>query len=273
MHLAETRRRWPLLWVLVTSLALAGCAAWSPGLEIDTRYRSVSQDSRAQFLVIHYTQANLELSLKILARGGLSVHYLLSDESPPRIYRLVDESQRAYHAGFSRWQGQGHLNPMSIGIEIVHPGVFPGTEGEQFVPYREDQIEALIPLVQDIVRRHRIRPDRVVGHSDIAPTRKVDPGPLFPWKRLADLGLVTWPDPLRVSQNLPAFERQLPDALWFQQALGRVGYEVPTHGLWDEPTRRVVAAFQMRFRPARYDGLADPETAALLQALAPPRAP
>jgi N-acetylmuramoyl-L-alanine amidase len=254
---------------LALVLALSGCASQTPGLAIDTQHRSVSQDSRVLFLVIHYTQANFELSMKILARGGLSVHYLLSDETPPRIYRLVDESQRAYHAGFSRWQRQGDLNAMSIGIEIVHPGVLPEEGGERFVPYREDQIAALIPLVQDIVQRHQIRPDRVVGHSDIAPGRKVDPGPLFPWKRLADLGLVAWPDPQRVSAALPGFQRQLPNHLWFQQALARIGYEVPTHGEWDEATRRVMVAFQMRYRPSRYDGVADAESAALIQALSP----
>jgi N-acetylmuramoyl-L-alanine amidase len=276
MFWTQTRRALLFLLPLVLTQGLAGCAAWAPGLDVDTRYRSVSQDSRAQFLVIHYTQANLELSLKILARGDLSVHYLLSDESPPRVYRLVDETQRAYHAGFSRWQNQGPLNAMSIGIEIVHPGVLPGAQGEageRFVPYREDQIAALIPLVRDIVRRHGIRPDRVVGHSDIAPGRKVDPGPLFPWKRLADQGLAAWPDAQKVATHLPAFQQQLPDAAWFQQALSRVGYEVPRHGQWDEPTRRVMAAFQMRFRPSMYDGQADAETAALLQALTAPAAP
>ncbi len=200
-------------------------------------------------------------------------HYLLSDESPPRIYRLVDENRRAYHAGLSRWQGQGPLNAMSIGIEIVHPGVLPGVGPPAFVPYRDDQIDALIPLVQDIVRRHGIRPDRVVAHSDIAPQRKVDPGPLFPWKRLADHGLVVWPDPQRVAEQRPRFEQQLPDAAWFQDALARVGYDVPRNALWDAATQRVLAAFQMRYRPARYDGLADAESAALLQVLGGSKAP
>ena len=255
---------------LLALAGLAGCAVVPGGPAIDTSITSVSQDSRVQFLVIHYTQANLELSMKILARGGLSVHYLLTDETPPRIYRLVDESRRAYHAGFSSWQGQGPLNAMSIGIEIVHPGILPGTDGQPvFVPYREDQLEALVPLVRDIVRRHAIRPDRVVGHGDIAPQRKVDPGPMFPWKRLADEGLVRWPDAARVAQLLPAFAQQLPDPGWFQAALAAHGYEVPRTGTLDDATRRVVAAFQMRYRPARHDGQPDAETAAMLQAMAP----
>ncbi len=264
-------RRWLLqgIGALAGVGGLTGCAALAPGgLRIDTSQQSVSQDSRAQFLVIHYTQANFELSMKILARGALSVHYVLSDETPPRIYRLVDESRRAYHAGLSSWQGQGPLNAMSIGIEIVHPGVLPGPQGETFVPYREDQINALMPLVKDIVQRHAIRPDRVVGHADIAPQRKVDPGPLFPWKRLADEGLIVWPDAQRVAQLRPGFEQQLPDTAWFQRLLAEHGYETPRTGQWDEATRRVMAAFQMRYRPQRFDGQPDAESAALLQALA-----
>jgi N-acetylmuramoyl-L-alanine amidase len=228
----------------------------------------VSQDSRVQFLVIHYTQEDFEKSMKILARGAVSVHYLVSDEFPPRIYRLVDESRRAYHAGLSAWQGQGPLNAMSIGIEIVHSGLQEGPDGGRFVPYREDQIEVLIPLVKDIVARHAIRPDRVVGHSDIAPQRKVDPGPLFPWQRLADEGLIRWPDPLRVAAYRSVFEQQLPDVSWFQAALAAHGYEVPRSGELDPATRRVVAAFQMRYRPALHDGQPDAQTAALLRAMA-----
>jgi N-acetylmuramoyl-L-alanine amidase len=255
---------------MATAVLAAGCASVLPGgAVIDTTHTAVSQDSRVQFLVIHYTQADFDLSMKILARGALSVHYLLSDESPPRIYRLVDENRRAYHAGFSSWQGQGPLNAMSIGIEIVHPGLLPGPDGDRFVPYREDQLAALMPLVKDIVARHAIRPDRIVGHSDIAPQRKVDPGPLFPWKRLADEGLIRWPDPARVAELLPGFELQLPDVGWFQAALAAHGYEVPRGGALDEPTRRVIAAFQMRYRPARHDGQPDAQTAALLQAMAP----
>jgi N-acetylmuramoyl-L-alanine amidase len=256
--------------MLAAAATLAGCATGPGGLVIDTSQTAVSQDSRAQFLVIHYTQANFELSMKILARGGLSVHYLLSDETPPRIYRLVDENRRAYHAGLSSWQGQGPLNAMSIGIEIVHPGVLPGPEGERFVPYRQDQIDALIPLVRDIVKRHEIRPDRIVGHNDIAPQRKVDPGPLFPWKRLADEGLINWPDAAAVAEARRGFEAALPPLAWFQRMLGAIGYEVPMHGQADEATRRVIATFQMKYRPARYDGLPDAETAALLQVVAPP---
>jgi N-acetylmuramoyl-L-alanine amidase len=266
----DTRQPTRRSLLAAAALMVTGCSSLPStpeSLVIDTRHRSVSQDSRVQFLVIHYTQANFELSMKILARGGLSVHYLLSDETPPRIYRLVEEDRRAYHAGFSSWQNQGPLNAMSIGIEIVHPGVLPGPSGEQFVPYRQDQIDLLVPLVRDIVRRHAIRSDRVVGHADIAPQRKVDPGPLFPWKRLAEEGLVMWPEAALVAQLRPGFDQQLPDLAWFQRSLAEHGYETPRTGQLDDATRRVVAAFQMRYRPARHDGQPDAETAALLAAL------
>ena len=248
--------------------SLAGCAAVGPRpLQIDDRIVARSQDSRVRFLVLHYTQASFQESMQILAAGELSVHYLLSDETPPRIYRLVDENRRAYHAGRSSWMGQGPLNAMSIGIEIVHPGVEDGPQGMRFLPWREDQIDALVPLVEDIVRRHDIAPERVVGHSDIAPQRKPDPGPTFPWKRLADLGLVPWPDTARVQQARAAFEATPPDVAWFQRALAEQGYEVGRGGVLDEPTRKVIRAFQMKYRPARFDGEPDAETAALLEAL------
>jgi N-acetylmuramoyl-L-alanine amidase len=259
---------------LFSRIALAGAAAslsacGSTPTIIDARsYRSIGFESRALFLIIHYTQLNLERSIEVLTRGQVSSHYLLSDESPPRIYRLVDENLRAFHAGVSYWAGHGNLNSASIGIEIVHPGVVEQADGSQsFVPYPESQIDALIPLVRDIMKRHQIRADRVLGHSDIAPQRKIDPGPLFPWKRLAQEGLIRWPDEAMVAERLPAFEAQLPSLGWFQGQLSRLGYQVDQDGQSTEATRRVVAAFQMRYRPSRYDGKPDAHTAALLAVL------
>ncbi|MBU6381211.1 MAG: N-acetylmuramoyl-L-alanine amidase [Betaproteobacteria bacterium] len=249
------------------ALAVSSCG--TAPLTIDAQsYRSKGFESRALFLIIHYTQLNLERSLEVLTRGQVSSHYLLTDETPPRIYRLVDENLRAFHAGISYWAGHGNLNSASIGIEIVHPGISTESDGSlSFVPYPERQIDALIPLVRDIMKRHQIRPDRVLGHSDIAPQRKIDPGPLFPWKRLAREGLIRWPDEREVAARLPAFEAKLPSLAWFQQMLSQHGYQVEQHGEATEPTRRVIAAFQMRYRPSRYDGLTDAHTAALLAVL------
>jgi len=253
----------------VAALALAGCAAGPPRL--DTSYTSANQDSRAQYLVIHFTSEGFESSLETLTRGDgkVSSHYLVRD-TPPTVYQLVDESRRAWHAGESSWKGQTQLNAASIGIEIVNLGRKGPPGSQEWAEYPPAQMEVVMALVRDIIKRHGIRPDRVVGHSDIAPQRKVDPGPKFPWKRLADEGLIVWPDPADVARRLPAFEAAMPDVLWFQDRLAKHGFSVARNGELDEATVRVIAAFQMKYRPARYDGEPDAETAAMLDVLTGP---
>ncbi len=128
-------------------------------------------------------------------KDEVSAHYLVSDETPPVIYRLVPEDERAWHSGASHWRGHQMLNASSIGIEIVHPGFRLRPDGtREVLPFPKAQIDALLPLMKDIVQRHRIRPERIVGHSDVLPQWKEDPGPMFPWQRLADEGLIAWPD-------------------------------------------------------------------------------
>jgi N-acetylmuramoyl-L-alanine amidase len=251
-----------LLRILVVA-GLAGCASVP---RIDTTYTSRNQDSRVQYLVLHYTQSDFASSLRTLTEGAVSSHYLVNDD-PPTIYRLVDESRRAWHAGLSSWQGQTQLNAASIGIEIVNRG-YREENGERiWYDYPPQQIDAVVALVKKIVAEHKIRPDRIVGHSDIAPQRKIDPGPRFPWKRLADEGLIPWPDATLVAQRKAHYEQALPDIGWFQRRLQQHGYAVPQSDELDEPTRRVVAAFQMHYRPAVCDGTPDAETAAILDVL------
>jgi N-acetylmuramoyl-L-alanine amidase len=127
--------------------------------------------------------------------------------------------------------------------------------------------------VKELVQRYGVTRDRVVGHSDIAPQRKTDPGPQFPWKQFADAGLAVWPDPARVQAAQQRLAGSVPELPWFQQRLAQVGYGVPRTEALDEPMRRVIAAFQMHFRPARFDGEPDAETAALLSALTGEPAP
>lgn len=254
-----------LLLALAVSL-LAGCAGGPP---INNDYVSRNQDSRAQFLIIHFTSEGFGSSLRELTVGKVSSHYLVND-NPPTIYRLVDESRRAFHAGVSSWKGQTQLNAASIGIEIVNLGNRDSPDGTQYQEYRPEQIEAVMQLVRKIIKEHQIRPDRVLGHSDIAPQRKVDPGPKFPWKRLADEGLIIWPDPLEVALRLPGFQQQMPDVLWFQSKLAEHGFGIAVNGQLDAPTRRVMAAFQMKYRPAKFDGEPDAETAAMLDVLTSP---
>ncbi len=248
--------------------AVATAPAVAPGPSIDTRYDATGQDSRALFLIIHFTAEDMASSVRILTRGNVSSHYLVSDETPPVIYRLVKEERRAWHAGDSFWKGHAMLNASSIGIEIVNPGPITLPDGSKgYAPYPDAQIDQVLALVRDIVQRHGISPERVLGHSDIAPQRKDDPGPLFPWRRLAEAGLLRWPDAQQVATELPRYAQSLPDAAWFQNALARFGYKVPNHGTWDDASRRVLAAFQMKYRPSRYDGQPDAECAALLQVL------
>ncbi len=270
-------RRQALAGAAGLALLAGGCSTTvtttEGGVPIDTRYSAKGQDSRAMFLVLHYTVADLRQSIHILTQQEVSAHYLLTDETPPRIYRLVPEHRRAWHSGLSGWKGHRLLNASSIGIEIVHPGfkLGPAVNGVReriYLPFPPAQIDALIPLVQDIVQRHQIRPDRILGHGEVTPAYKEDPGPTFPWRRLSALGITPpWPDAARVAAQQLLFELQLPDPAWFQAALAQHGYAVERTGLWDEQTRRVLMNFQMRYRPADHRGQPDAETGALLQVL------
>jgi N-acetylmuramoyl-L-alanine amidase len=246
--------------VLLGIATLAGCTVQP---KIDTRYHAVSQDSRVQFIVLHYTEIDFARSLHRLTKEEVSSHYLVNDE-PPTIYGLVDEGRRAWHAGSSYWQGYTHLNSNSIGIEIVNLGNG-GDPNSPYAEYPEHQIRQVIELVRDVEHRHGVRPDRVLGHSDIQPLTKQDPGPRFPWHQLALAGLIVWPDPDAVAAARAHFGSDVPAVLWFQQRLRAHGFDVPQNGQLDEATRLSLSAFQMKYRPARYDGAPDVETAALLE--------
>ena len=259
---------------LIAALTLALLAGCATGPRYDTTYNSVGQSSRVRFLVLHYTVADKPSSIKILTEQQVSAHYLLTDDPEPVIYRLVDETRSAYHAGNSSWKNYTQLNNSSIGIEIVNAGWKDTPNGRVFAPFPQTQVDALVGLVKDIVQRHGVAPENVLGHSDIAPLRKQDPGPLFPWQRLAQEGLVKWPDAARVALVRPAFDAFLPDAGWFQRKLVMHGFSLPQTGVLDEATRTTLAAFQMKYRPADYAGNPDAETATLLEVLTtPPNAP
>lgn len=226
--------------------------------------QAVSHSSRVSVAVIHYTATGTPRALDILSRQNVSSHYLITDDDPPRIYQLVDESRRAWHAGQSEWYGRSDLNAASIGIEIVNSGPVDG--GWQ--PYPEAQIEALTALLKDVVARHQIHARNVVGHSDIAPQRKQDPGPVFPWKQLADAGLGRWYDEAKAARLAAQYRGQsLPPVSVIQEKLRHAGYAAPATGTLDNATRRVLRAFQMHYRPARHDGQPDAETLAILDAL------
>ena len=259
---------------LFTAIAfvLAGCAGThhpTSSLVIDDSIKAVSQDTRVRYIVLHYTSADLATSLKILSTGRVSAHYLVTDDARPHVYRLVDETRNAWHAGASRWYQQVSLNPVSIGIEIVNPGRSDDGNGQHhWAPYTEPQIQTLITLLKELIARHDIRPENIVGHSDIAPQRKIDPGPLFPWKQLAAAGIGRWYDEARAATHWVTLQRQgVPDTAWFQRRLTQLGYACPQHGDMDRETQNVLAAFQMHYRPGNHDGKPDAETAAIMMAL------
>lgn len=255
----------------VATLALLTSCATSTsgnGVHLDHSLSTQDQSSRVKYLVLHYTVTNTPDSIKLFTgRGGaeVSVHYLLTDEAQPVIYNIVDETRTAYHAGGDAgWKADRSLNYMSVGIEIVNSGWSDGPNGRVWAPFPQRQIDTLIPLVKDIMARNHIKPENVLGHGDVAPQRKQDPGVAFPWQRLAAEGIVPWPDPAVVASKRVEYESALPDVAWFQHKLAAVGYVVPTDGVDSEATRNVMIAFQTRYRPARIDGVADAETAALL---------
>lgn len=244
---------------------LAGCAS---GPRVDRSLSTPDQSSRVRYLILHYTVTDTPQSIRLFtARGGaeVSVHYLLTNEAEPVIYGIVDETRAAYQAGAdSGWKRDRNLNLTSVGIEIVNAGWVDGPNGRIWTPFPRKQIDTLIPLIKDIMARHHIRPENVLGHSDIAPQRKQDPGVLFPWKRLVDEGIVPWPDETVAAAKRAEYENALPDIAWFQRKLAEVGYVVPQDGLATDATRNVLIAYQTRYRPARIDGVPDAETAALL---------
>jgi N-acetylmuramoyl-L-alanine amidase len=181
----------------------------------------------------------------------VSAHYLIDEDGS--VIALVPEPARAWHAGVSAWQGESGLNDRSIGIELVNPGHEWG-----YRAFPEAQYQACIALCQAIVRRWPIPPRRVLGHSDVAPERKEDPGELFDWQRLAAAGVGLWP---ACGEGAPRSVATL------QAELARFGYAVPRHGRLDRATGLVIAAFQRHFRPRLVDGIADRATLARLDGL------
>jgi N-acetylmuramoyl-L-alanine amidase len=198
--------------------------------------------------------ANEALKRLCSPAAKVSCHYLVFEDG--RTVQLVPEARRAWHAGVSTWEGMPDVNSRSIGIEIANPGHAGGLP-----PYPAVQIEAVTALCLDIVRRWRIRADRVIGHSDVAPERKDDPGELFPWDALYRAGVGHWVEPAPVRDGrFYAFRDRGPAVRSLQAQLTTYGYGVPVTGVFDAATAAVVRAFQRHFRPARIDGAADPST-------------
>jgi N-acetylmuramoyl-L-alanine amidase len=215
-------------------------------------------------IILHYTgMASERAALRRLCApsSGVSAHYFVCECG--RVVQMVPESRRAWHAGVGVWRGEQDLNSASIGIEIANVGHDGGLP-----PFNSDQILALIGLCRDVVRRLAIAPERVLGHSDIAPARKRDPGERFPWKRLAQSGVGHWipPAPLLGPSRFKLGDTD-PQIRLLQEQLAAYGYGVNITGQYDSQTLIVLTAFQRRFRPARVDGEPDESTIETLKAL------
>lgn len=245
-----------------------------------TTYRSKAFNQRkgeVRFLLLHYTAVNFNGSINALAKGdAVSAHYLVPDPldasyrkagfDEVRLFQLVDEPQRAWHAGVSAWAGHSGLNDTAIGIELVNQAA---VRNGQFVfpAYPAQQIAALTQLCQEILQRYpAISPTAVLAHSDVSIGRKSDPGAAFPWQALHQAGIGAWYEEARKVHYQAIFAQQMPELAQVLDRLRQYGYSVPEQPD-DAFVRGVLRAFQLHFRPANYSGRLDSETAAILYAL------
>jgi N-acetylmuramoyl-L-alanine amidase len=225
--------------------------ARSPGMTIDT-------------IILHSMSMATDVdAIQILcaADPGVSAHYLLDEHG--RIIQLVPEIRRARHAGQSMWAGSTDLNSRSIGIEVSTPGQPLG-----YAEFNDRQVDAVVALCREIIARYGIGSRRILAHSDVAPSRKQDPGEKFPWERLHASGVGHWAGtcPIQDGDMLARGDSGARVAS-LQADLARYGYGVPSTGHYDDLTHDVVTAFQRHFRPARVDGIADVSTVSTLRNL------
>ncbi|SEI19881.1 N-acetylmuramoyl-L-alanine amidase [Tardiphaga sp. OK245] len=215
-------------------------------------------------IVLHYTgMPDPEGAIARLCSAGtdVSAHYIVLEDG--RIVQTVPEAKRAWHAGVGFWAGEEDINSCSIGIEIINRGHDWG-----YPDFPSRQIAAVTALCRGIMLRHDLQPHRVLGHSDVSPSRKKDPGEKFPWHSLANSGVGHWvmPAPIVRGETMKLGAAG-DDVLALQHALARYGYGIETDGQYNAPTMEVVTAFQRHFRPERVDGLVDHSTLTTLQAL------
>lgn len=248
----------------------------TPIFQIDnTTYQSISKSQRIQHIIVHYTAEDHAQSVSALTQGEVSSHYLIDNDDTDIVYQLVPDHERAWHAGDSFWAGRKALNDTSIGIEIVNDGIARDKRNSSglppyhhFVDYEERQIQKVAFLLKTLADKYQVLPQNILAHSDIAPTRKTDPGAKFPWERLyQDYGIGAWYEP----QDKALFNNQVlfestPIAN-IKQAFRDYGYAMNDTEEWDNQSLSVVYAFQLHFNPRNATGNMDVETFAILMAL------
>ena len=288
----------PVVFVLIISF-LYSDANWSnenhslvsEDIELTTidEYQSDNFSTRVRFIVIHYTSLDWENSLKVLTKPqyAVSSHYLIpesKDKSYPEdnllVYQLVNENDRAWHAGDSQWEQRTNINDQSIGIELVNTSeCFYEDQNKNldyssnyicsFYDYDPLQIKLLIKLLKQIIdENEEIKPTYIFGHSDIAPERKSDPGPKFPWQLLYQNGVGAWYDNSTLDRYWREFNNnKTPSIQQVQCGLKRYGYNIDITSTMDKQSFYVIRAFQQHFRPWKSDGVADIGTTATLWSL------
>ena len=271
----------------ITLILITGCAG-----TVRVQVPSENKDSRVAVIVIHHTSSDFGESLHVLTKRTdrpVSSHYLIPEPGDAsyeaenlQTYQLVDDEERAWHAGASYWKELTQLNNLSIGIELVNrtycheSAHLPEAEYSDwpaeticFYPDFDDgQLRLLVELLAELKERHvEVDPTHIVGHADVAPQRKIDPGPRFPWQRLYKLGYGAWYDDETVVRYWDQFFMHMPSVFQVQRALHTYGYQIEQTGASDLQTRNVLRAFQMHFVPWQVTGEITPETAAVLYAL------
>ena len=277
-----------LAFASLLTLSLIGCvstpkaqiANTAPFVIDSDTYQATGKSERIKTIILHYTVGDNARSTQLLTTGDVSAHYLILSSNDNKIYNLVPESERAWHAGNGSFAGRKVLNDTSIGIEIVNSGIQPAYKNalkntalayhpyEHFVEFDELQIQKVAQLVQDIAKRYDISPKNIIGHADMAPSRKIDPGAKFPWERLyKQYAIGAWYDDADKQHFMDPQYLAAATITDIKQAFREYGYHINDTDEWDKASRDVIYAFQLHFRPLNPTGQMDRETYAILQAL------
>ena len=238
-------------------------------------YISRGKEERIKFIILHYTALDNVGSIRELT-GGVSAHFLVLDEDDNKIYSLVPLEQRAWHAGASAFRGRTNINDTSVGIEIVNDGIAkeyrsdpnPYHPYDHYVDYKPIQIEKVAQIIKYVAEKYNIPARNIVAHSDIAPSRKKDPGAKFPWKELYDkYNIGAWYDEADKQEFMDEEKFKATSIREIKDELRKYGYEINRFDEWDKESKDVVYAFQLHFNPKNPTGEMDLETFAILKAL------